>query len=148
MDQVRAILWAQWRALRNFFPRREVAGMALGSIAAILMYGLVTILAVIGARVLARRDRGTLEQILPFGLFFLFLYWQIAPLLMAVTGLSLDTKKLLAYPIQGGALFGIEVLLRISVALPLSTWNNTRCPCFTRIGSPCPRMRPLIVNDR
>ena len=33
--------------------------------------------------------------------------------------------------------------LRISVALPFKTWNRTRSPCFTRIGSPWPQHSPV-----
>ncbi len=38
--------------------------------------------------------------------------------------------------------------LRISVALPLRTWNSTRCPVLTLIGSPWPSARPLMLKAR
>ena len=37
--------------------------------------------------------------------------------------------------------------LRVSPALALSTWNNTRSPYFTRIGSPWPNILPLMENS-
>ena len=37
--------------------------------------------------------------------------------------------------------------LRLSVALPFRTWNNTRSPGLTRIGSPWPSIRPLIEKS-
>ena len=50
------------------------------------------------------------------GYFFLTLYWQIIPILMVSTGMSLDLRKLVAYPIPQSQLFAIEVLLRITTA--------------------------------
>ena len=37
--------------------------------------------------------------------------------------------------------------LRFSVALPLTTWNSTRSPFFTRIGSPWPSMPAVDRKD-
>src|SRR5258708_23141135 len=45
---------------------------------------------------------------------FVFLYWQLAPLVSASLGASLDLKKLLMYPIPHAKLFVVEVLLRIT----------------------------------
>ena len=41
-------------------------------------------------------------------------YWQIAPVISAGLGASLELRKLLIYPIPHGKLFTVEVLLRIT----------------------------------
>ena len=51
------------------------------------------------------------------GLFIIFLYWQITPLLMAATGFALDMRKLLVYPIAPARLFGIDLVLRAITSL-------------------------------
>ncbi len=52
------------------------------------------------------------------GIFLLvFLYWQVVPVLMAASGASLDLRKLQAYPIPVRQLFGLEVMLRVTVAI-------------------------------
>lgn len=48
------------------------------------------------------------------GLAFVMLYWQIAPIISASFGASLDLRKLLAYPIPHSKLFLIEILLRVT----------------------------------
>jgi ABC-2 type transport system permease protein len=103
--------------LNNFMPRRSVAGLALGSIIPVLTYGGFTALSVFAGVLLMTADAEAIRHYLPIGLFFLFLYWQLMPLFMAASGLSLDTKKLLPYPIPGTALFGLEVLLRLSAGV-------------------------------
>jgi ABC-2 type transport system permease protein len=45
---------------------------------------------------------------------FVFLYWQLAPIVSASLGASLDIKKLLIYPVPHRKLFVIEVLLRLT----------------------------------
>jgi ABC-2 type transport system permease protein len=44
----------------------------------------------------------------------IFLYWQLAPIISASLGASLDLKKLLIYPVPHRKLFVIEVLLRLT----------------------------------
>ncbi len=50
---------------------------------------------------------------------FVVFYWQLAPVLMASLGASLDLKKLLVYPIPPTQLFGVEVLLRLSTCVEM-----------------------------
>ena len=45
---------------------------------------------------------------------FVMLYWQLAPVISARFGASLDLRKLLAYPIPHGSLFFVEMLLRVT----------------------------------
>jgi len=47
------------------------------------------------------------------------LYWQLAPLLTASFGASLDLRKLLAYPIPASTFFTIEILLRLTTSLEM-----------------------------
>jgi hypothetical protein len=56
----------------------------------------------------------TMPVALPTGLLLIFLYWQLAPLISASLGASLDLKKLLIYPVPHRKLFVIEVLLRLT----------------------------------
>lgn len=117
MRQARAILWAQWRTLRNFYPR---AGVAWASIIGFLWYGAWLVAAVTVAHLLAAPgDLELVRTALPGGLLLVFLYWQVVPLLMAATGASLEMRKLKAYPIPVRQLFGIEVLLRVTAAIEM-----------------------------
>lgn len=48
------------------------------------------------------------------GLLFVMLYWQLAPVISAGFGASLELRKLLVYPIPPRKLFTVEVLLRLT----------------------------------
>jgi ABC-2 type transport system permease protein len=117
MKHARAILWAQWRTLRNSYPR---AGIGWTNILTSIWYGFWTLAAVAAARLLANPENlGLLKVVLPGILFVVFLYWQVVPLLLAATGASLDLRKLQAYPIPISQLFGIEVLLRLTAGIEM-----------------------------
>ena len=60
-----------------------------------------------------------IHDIFPTALLLCFLYWQVIPVLMASMGSSLDTRKLLVYPVPTGQLFTLEVLLRISTGIEM-----------------------------
>ena len=118
MNQTWAILWVQWRTMRNYYPR---AGVAWSVIVGGLWYGLWVAVAAIVARVMASPGSSSfLETALPGALFLMFLYWQVVPLLLAATGAALDLRKLLAYPIPFSHLFGIEVLLRVTGSIEMA----------------------------
>jgi len=117
MIQARAILWAQWRTVRNFYPRAGVAGTALIGAA---WYGLWLLAAFAAARLVSSlANLEVIKAALPGALLIAFLYWQVVPLLMAATGASLDIRKLQAYPIPPAQLFGIEVMLRVTAAIEM-----------------------------
>lgn len=117
MKHARAILWAQWRTFRNFYPR---TGIAWVSIIGAFWYGLWLVAAITTARILSEpTSLDLIRSALPGGLLLVFLYWQVVPLLMAATGSSLDTRKLKAYPIPVRQLFAIEVLLRVTSAIEM-----------------------------
>jgi ABC-2 type transport system permease protein len=110
MNQARAILWAQWRSLRNFFPRR---GLGWTAIVGLIWYGF-WIAAAFAVMLLTSSPLSTSLA----GVFLLiFLYWQVVPVLMAASGASLDLRKLQAYPIPVSQLFWLEVMLRVTVAI-------------------------------
>jgi ABC-2 type transport system permease protein len=50
----------------------------------------------------------------------MFIYWQVIPIAMASSGLSLDLRRLLIYPIPRVQLFGIEVILRVTMAVEMA----------------------------
>ncbi|HXP88229.1 MAG TPA: hypothetical protein VN841_26095 [Bryobacteraceae bacterium] len=117
MTHARAILWAQWRTMRNFYPR---GGVAVTAVVGLIWYGLWAAASVVAARALA--DPAAVERLLPAlpsGFLLVMLYWQVVPLLMAATGASLDIRKLRAYPIPVHQLFGIEALLRATAGIEM-----------------------------
>jgi ABC-2 type transport system permease protein len=117
MNQARAILWAQWRTVRNFYPR---AGVAWTAIIGFLWYGFWVIAAVAAGRVIANpASLGFIHTALPGALLIVLLYWQVVPLLMAATGASLDLRKLQAYPIPVSQMFSIEVMLRVTSGIEM-----------------------------
>lgn len=117
MEQARAILWAQWRTLANFYPR---GGAAWTSVVTLVWYGLWAAVAVAFARVFSDpQSLPVIRAALPGGLLLMFLYWQVVPLLLAATGAALDLRKLRAYPIPASQLFSIEVLLRVTAAVEM-----------------------------
>src|SRR5581483_2509162 len=61
-------------------------------------------------------DQAAIRQRLPIGFLLVMMYWQLAPLISASLGASLDLKKLLVYPIPRDKLFLVEVLLRVANA--------------------------------
>jgi len=118
--QVLAVVWAQQRALVHGLRRGARAGSILAGIVLAAWYAGWVALAVL-AGVLAGRPDGVrlLTAFLPRGLFFATLYWQLTPVLLASQGASLELKKLLAFPIPQGHLFGLEIILRTSTCLEM-----------------------------
>jgi ABC-2 type transport system permease protein len=117
VNQARAILWAQWRTLRNFYPR---GGIAWTAVIGAGWYGFWTLAAIATARLAANpANLGALNAVLTGGLLLVFLYWQVVPLLMAATGASLELRKLQVYPIPASQLFSIEVMLRVTSAVEM-----------------------------
>lgn len=117
MNHAGTILWAQWRTLRNFYPRE---GVAWAGVIGAVWYGAWFIAAAAVAKLVSNPSNlALIESALPGGLLLVFLYWQVVPLLMAATGASLDMRKLKAYPIPIRQLFAIEVLLRVTAAIEM-----------------------------
>jgi ABC-2 type transport system permease protein len=112
---VRAIVWAQWRSLLNFRRGDNLASWVLPALALLAWYGFWVLLAVLAAFVCGNGDwAGLIRTALSGALLFVCLYWQLAPVMAASLGASIDLKKLLVYPVPHRQLFGVEVLLRVS----------------------------------
>ncbi len=114
-NQIRAIMWAQWRSSWNRLPGSNKGSLALTAIIALGWYGSIAALAVGAGFLMADSSHpDALYVIVTGALFLMFLYWQFVPVVMASTGASLDLKRLLIYPVPRGALYGLEVLLRVT----------------------------------
>lgn len=115
--QVRAIVWAQWRILWSKLPR---AGggfwftLVFTSLWYLMIAGGATAIAWFLPQI---QPQDNLLRILKNGLFLCTLYWQLIPVVLVSSGLTLDLKRLLVYPIPYRQLFGIEVLLRLTTAM-------------------------------
>ena len=111
MNPARAILWGQWRSLRNSFLRGR--GIGWSAFVGLIWYGIWVAAAFAVMLLTSSQVSGSLA-----GVFLLvFLYWQVVPVLMAASGASLDLRKLQAYPIPVPQLFGLEAMLRVTVAI-------------------------------
>ncbi len=117
LSSTRAILWAQWRTLFNYYPRHQGSLVFLVLMSAV-WYGAWALGAAAVSILLANPERVPLfPRLLPAGLFLAFLYWQLVPLVLVSSGASMDLKRLLVYPIPPARLFDLEVLLRLSTGL-------------------------------
>ena len=108
-----AILRAQLLSLR---PRaRTRKGGAVFSLATgVVFYGFWAFLGWAVMLYFSAPEAGFFLPALSSALLFVMLYWQLAPVISASFGASLDLRKLLGYPIPRTQLFLIEVLLRIT----------------------------------
>ncbi len=114
-QQILAILWIQFRITRNHLPRTNV-GSVLMWLLSCLWYTVFAWLAVLAVVFIPKAALTDLQRWLPIGLLGLFLYSQTIPLLTLSAGWSLQINKLQVYPIPNDALFGMEVLLRVTGA--------------------------------
>lgn len=114
-QQILAIAWAQFRITRNHLPRTTFGGVLMWCLS-VLWYGVYAAAAVALALRLPDVSVPQLRHWLPVGLFGVFLFWQIVPLFTLSTGWSLQLNKLRVFPVRDSALFGVEVLLRVTSA--------------------------------
>lgn len=113
-NQVVAILGAQWRAMMNRGPTQVWLMWVLTG----LWYLLISVGAVVLASVIPELGKmETVLTVLSVGLLIGFLYWQLIPVVLVSSGMSLELKRLLVYPITAGRLFLIEVLLRLTTGV-------------------------------
>src|SRR5579872_5333634 len=113
---IAAIIRAQLLSMRSFRLGSSRRGAVLSIVTGLIWYGFWAAVAVLGQDFTANADRGVLQMNLPIGFLLVFAYWQLAPLISASLGASLDLKKLLVYPIPHQKLFLVEVLLRLTNA--------------------------------
>lgn len=118
-SQVTAILWAQWRALWRLRPAEGRGGRLLALVLALIWYGMWASLAAAAYALAASTHQSVLRTGLPWALMAVFLYWQLAPVMTATLGASLDLKKVLIYPVSGRQLFLIELLLRLATGFEM-----------------------------
>ena len=112
---IAAILRAQLLSMRSFRLDSRRRGAIFSILTSFIWYGIWVVVAFAAEDLLASSETGELTRRgLPAGLMFVFLYWQLAPILSASLGASLDLKKLLIYPVPHRKLFVIEVLLRLT----------------------------------
>ena len=122
---LRAVLWAQFRILRNFYPRTGPIAVLFAALLTLLWYGLWAGLAVFIASVLRHPEQLrsvpslNLPNLLSNGLLLIFAYWQLVPLILVSSGMSLDLRRLSVYPISDAQLFWMESLLRITTSLEM-----------------------------
>ena len=136
-QQTRAIVWVQYRSIFNRFPRNR-GGAVLAWFFSIVWYSIFAMFGVLAAFGLPEvTDRAWLLRTLDLGLLVCLLFWQLMPLMMATSGLSLDLKRLFVYPIPERRMFGIEVLLRASTGIEvlilltgaaIGLWRNPIVP--------------------
>ncbi|MFN0171130.1 MAG: hypothetical protein ACKV22_32335 [Bryobacteraceae bacterium] len=116
---IAAILRAQWLSFRNLSGSSR-RGAIFTAITSTVWYGLWIFVALAVFEFASNpRTAGFVRKNLSQGLFLMVLYWQLAPVLVASLGFSLDLKKLIIYPIPESRLFWIEVILRITTAVEM-----------------------------
>jgi ABC-2 type transport system permease protein len=113
--QIRAIVWAQFRTIRNYLPRTSWGAILL-TLLSLLWYGLFIGLGSLLAMLLPKSPLSELQRFLPGGLLGLLIFWQVFPVMTLSSGWSLELNKLLVYPIHPNTLFLVEVLLRLTTA--------------------------------
>jgi ABC-2 type transport system permease protein len=118
-DQVRAILWAQFKGIYNKFSGSgSSSGRAIYWISSLVWYGGVCFLAFLAANGIPEiSTTNTLATVIGTGLLVATIYWQFVPVMLATTGVSLDLRRLIVYPILPSKLFVIEVLLRVTTGV-------------------------------
>ena len=120
---IAAILRAQLLSLRPRARTRK-GGAIFSVVTGLIFYGFWAFLGWTIMLFFSLTDSEYFLPALSSGLLFVMLYWQLAPVISASFGASLDLRKLLAYPIPRSQLFLIEVLLRITtgaeIFLPLT----------------------------
>jgi len=116
---IRAILRAQFLSLRNM-RLAGWQGTVFSLVTSLLWYGVWVTLASAAYGFTSEPDGAAAVRLaLPRGLAFVFVYWQVAPLLLASMGASLDMQKLLVYPVPPERLFWVEVTLRLTTGIEM-----------------------------
>src|SRR5580704_12650477 len=110
---IRAILWAQFLSMRLRKGTAVRGGAIFSSVTGLLFYGIFAFFGWILMEVFASPDAPVYFLPLLSGILALMMaYWQVAPVITASFGASIDPRKLMAYPIPHRKLFVVAVLLR------------------------------------
>ena len=118
MNQVRAIVRAQWQCSWNRLFGARKRSAAVSTVIGLFWYGGIVALAIGAGALMAMAGHSTSVAV-GLGPFLLLtlLFWQIVPVLTASTGSALELRKLLVYPIPRDALFALEALLRVTTGV-------------------------------
>ncbi len=115
-----AILWAQLISMRPRKGRSVRGGAVFSAITGLLFYGMFGFFGWTLMLLFSSPDTSTYFLPLLSGLLLaIMLYWQLAPVISASFGASIDLRKLMAYPIPRQKLFLVEVLLRTMTSLDM-----------------------------
>ena len=111
------LVWAQYRSFVNRLPQIWRGGGWAMAAVGILFYGLITLLSIAAGFFCAHPPSPAgLEAVLARGLLLATLYWQVIPLALSAHGVSLDLKRLRAFPIPRRSFFRLELALRSSAS--------------------------------
>ena len=116
---IAALLRAQLLGMRSFRLGSSRRGAIFSLLVACIWYGFWTLAAFAAFNFTSASPAAVLRAYLPAGFLIVFLYWQVAPMMSASMGASLDFRKLLVYPIPHHKLFLIEVLLRLTTCVEM-----------------------------
>ncbi len=108
-----AILWAQFLSMRLRKGGGARGSAVFSVITGLMFYGVFAFFGWALMLLFSSTDYSAqFIQFLSGLLLVVMLYWQLAPVISASFGASIDLRKLLAYPIPRNQLFLVEVLLR------------------------------------
>ncbi len=111
------LLWAQYRSFVNRLPQLWRGGGWAMAAVGVVFYGVMTLIAVAAGFFCAHPpSRESLAGALARGLLLATMYWQVIPLALSAHGVSLDLKRLRAFPIPRRSLFRLELALRSSAS--------------------------------
>ncbi|MCU1328398.1 MAG: hypothetical protein JWN34_3768 [Bryobacterales bacterium] len=114
-----AILKAQVLSMR-LRPGTRRGSAIFGSITGLAFYGFFVFFGWMAMLFFSLADQTpTFVAVLSISLPLAMAYWQLAPVISASFGASLDLAKLRAYPIPKSKLFVVEVLLRLTTCVEL-----------------------------
>src|SRR4051812_36279108 len=117
---IRAILWAQWLSMRTLRIGTRARGAVFSLITGFLFYGFWAMVALAADAFFSNPENNETSRLaLPVCLAVVMLYWQVAPVVSASLGASLDLKKLIVYPIPREKLFAVEILLRLTTCMEM-----------------------------
>ena len=106
--------------LPTITARSRNSRVPITALFALVWYGLWAFLSIAVARMTADPESiPLLITALPGAMLLVFIYWQIVPIMMVSTGVSLDLSRLLVYPIPHVQMFTIEVLLRVTTCVEM-----------------------------
>jgi ABC-2 type transport system permease protein len=101
--------------MRTLRVGTRVRGAIFSAVTGTLFYGFWAILAFVADAFYSNTDNVELfRYATPMSLLVVMFYWQVAPVVSASLGASLDLKKLIVYPIPRERLFAVEILLRVT----------------------------------